>query len=113
MYKIAVCDDNEIVCSEIEKVLLNLRKENEFELDIDIYLKGEDLEFKLLNGFKYDLLILDIELGILSGIKVGKTVREKMDNDIMQIIYISAKEIYAMELFDIRPLNFLVKPLEI
>jgi|LGOV01.1.fsa_nt_gb DNA-binding LytR/AlgR family response regulator len=112
MYKIAVCDDNKIICLEIENILLNLQKENEIELDVDIFFKGEDLEIELLSGVKYDLLILDIELDALNGIEVGKIVREKMKNDIMQIIYISAKESYAMELFDIRPLNFLVKPID-
>jgi len=112
MYKIAVCDDNKIVCSEIEKVLLNLRKENELRLDIDIFYNGEDLELKLVSGAKYDLLILDIELDALNGIDVGKIVRDKLENDAMQIVYISAKASYAMALFDTRPLNFLVKPLE-
>jgi DNA-binding LytR/AlgR family response regulator len=112
MYKIAICDDNEIICEEIEKKLIMLQKEMKFELDIDVFFKGEDLEFKLISNFKYDLLILDIELYDLNGIEVGKIVREKMFNEVMHIIYISSKESYAMELFDIRPLNFLVKPLD-
>ena len=29
----------------------------------------------------------------------------------MQIVYVSAKEEYAMQLFNIRPMNFLVKPI--
>lgn len=112
MYKIAICDDNKIICSEIENVLLNLQKENDIELDINVFFKGEDLEIILLSDAEYDLLILDIELDAINGIEVGKTVREKMKNDIMQIIYISANENYAMELFNIRPLNFLVKPID-
>ena len=111
MYKIAICDDNVVICSEIEKVLLNLMNEKDIELNIAKFYRGEDLESELLNDVKFDLLILDIELDLLNGIEVGKRVREKMNNNTMQIVYISAKESYAMELFDIRPLNFLVKPL--
>lgn len=33
------------------------------------------------------------------------------DDEITQIVYISGKSEYALELFDINPLNFLVKPL--
>jgi DNA-binding LytR/AlgR family response regulator len=46
-----------------------------------------------------------------SGVEVGRFIREKMNNDTMHIVYISGKDSYAMELFDIRPLNFLIKPL--
>ena len=35
-----------------------------------------------------------------------------MNNEIVQIAYISAKTEYAMELFDYRPINFLQKPLD-
>ena len=42
MYKIAVCDDNKIICLEIENILLNLQKENENEIDVDIFFKGEN-----------------------------------------------------------------------
>lgn len=109
MYKIAVCDDNEILCLEIKKELLELL--NEIELKIDVFFSGEDLENNLINGLEYDLLILDIELGLLGGIEIGKIIREKLDNNIIQIIYISAKKSYAMELFEIRPFDFLVKPI--
>ena len=44
--------------------------------------------------------------------EVGKKIREELNDELTQIVYISAKDSYAMELFDIRPLNFLVKPLK-
>ena len=34
-----------------------------------------------------------------------------MTNEATQIIYISGKETYAMELFKVRPFDFIIKPL--
>lgn len=58
------------------------------------------------------MLFLDIELLTTDGIKVGRFIREELDNLETLIIYISAKSSYAMELFRIQPLDFLIKPLD-
>ena len=39
------------------------------------------------------------------------TFREQLGNDKISIVYISSKETYAMSLFQVRPLDFLIKPL--
>ena len=57
-------------------------------------------------------MILDIELARLSGIDVGKFLREENRNFHTQIIYVSSKETYAMKLFSVQPLDFLVKPVK-
>ena len=63
------------------------------------------------NGTRLDLLFLDIELVRESGISVGKFIRKEMEDIQTHIVYISAKQGYAMELFKIQPLDFLVKPI--
>lgn len=59
-----------------------------------------------------DLLFLDIELGRMSGIELAEIIRNELHNDYMQIVYVSSKTSYAMELFESHPLHFLVKPLD-
>jgi DNA-binding LytR/AlgR family response regulator len=55
--------------------------------------------------------MLDIELHEINGVEVGKKIRNDFNDEITQIVYISSKESYAMELFEVRPLNFLIKPI--
>ena len=62
--------------------------------------------------FNYDFLILDIELTRATGIDVGKYLRDKNRNFHTQIIYVSSKETYAMKLFSVQPLDFIVKPVK-
>ena len=111
MINIAICDDNTSNCSEIENILLKYAIKNNLKFNIDIFYSGEQL-YKFLNkGNKYNIIFLDIELGKLSGIQLGLKIREDLADEITKIIYISSHESYAMKLFDIRPFNFLIKPI--
>ncbi|RKW58446.1 MAG: DNA-binding response regulator, partial [Lachnospiraceae bacterium] len=60
----------------------------------------------------YDLIFLDIELGEINGVEVGHIIREQMEDYITKIIYISSKDIYDRQLFDVQPLHFLKKPID-
>lgn len=113
MLNIAICDDFIEITNQLEDFLVELSKKYSTEVDIDIYYSGEELLKALLNDVSYDVIFLDIELDLIDGIKVGKKIREEFENEYTKIVYISAKESYAMELFQIRPIDFLVKPLVI
>ena len=52
---------------------------------------------------------MDIEMKQIDGIRAAKTIRE-IDEDV-QLIYISGYEEYALQLFEMRPIGFLKKPL--
>lgn len=47
----------------------------------------------------------------LDGVQLGRLIREELQNERISIVYISSKETYAMSLFQVRPLDFLIKPI--
>lgn len=111
MINIAICDDNAYSCSEIESTLLKYADQNNLNFNIDIFYSSSQL-YKFLNtGNKYSIIFLDIEMKNLNGIELGLKIREELEDEITKIIYISNYEQYAMELFDVRPFNFLTKPI--
>lgn len=112
MFRIGICDDESIICSKIENILLNHSKSISEKIEVDVFYSGEELYKYLKNDNCLDMIFLDIELSKMSGIELGKKIREEIKNEITQIVYISSKENYAMELFDVRPLNFLIKPID-
>ncbi|MGI6730841.1 MAG: LytR/AlgR family response regulator transcription factor [Anaerovoracaceae bacterium] len=112
MFRIAICDDEQIICSKIEDVILKYSKEMCLEIDTQVFYSGEELYKFLLSGDRFDLIFLDIEMKMLDGIQVGRMIREELDNQTVQIVYISGKDNYYRALFDVRPMNFLNKPLE-
>lgn len=111
MFHIAVCDDELAICSQIEQIIINNNKLLSNKLEVDVFYTGEDLYKYLISGSNYDMIFLDIELKLLNGVALGEKIRNELNNENVQIVFISGKQGYAMELFKIRPLNFLVKPL--
>lgn len=109
MFCVAICDDDEPMCSQLEQALDPYRKQG--LIHSELFYSGETLYNALENGEHYDLVFLDIELCAMNGVDVGKKIRDVLGNEKIHIIYISAKQEYAMELFSVRPMNFLVKPI--
>jgi DNA-binding LytR/AlgR family response regulator len=91
-------------------MLINILKKQNIAYEIDVFYNGSKL-CEMMKDSKYDLIFLDIELPDINGITAGRYIREILHDEIIQIVYISSKQVYAMELFDFRPLNFLIKPL--
>jgi DNA-binding LytR/AlgR family response regulator len=112
MFRIGICDDESIICSEIENIILNYGKSISEKIEVDVFYSGEELYEFLKNDNCLDMIFLDIELNKLNGIELGRIIRNELKNENIQIVYISSKENYAMELFEVRPLNFLIKPVD-
>lgn len=112
MLNIAICDDEKEVCAYMENVLIQIGQAFSVEISIEVFYSGEKLCQSLHEGIYYDMVLLDIDLKTMNGIEIGEFIREAIANETTHIVYISGKDSYAMELFDIRPLNFLIKPLK-
>ncbi len=110
-YKIAICDDDQILCKTVIDFLTLHSETNRLSLIIKSFFTGEDLVKALSTGSSFDLIILDIQLEETSGIEVGKYIREVIGDNITQLLYISSSGKYSMELFASRPLNFIIKPI--
>ena len=109
MFRIAICDDNQLFCSEIENYLYSHYDDK--DIDIDVFYTGEELYNVMKYDKDFDLIFLDIEFQMLDGIAVGEMIRDKLNNEKVQIVYVSINDSYALELFKNRPLHFLVKPI--
>lgn len=112
MLKVAICDDVFEICSELENIIMDFQKQSGVELSVDIFFSGEGLINYIKNGNNFDLIFLDIELGKINGVEVGHFIRDKMEDYITKIVYISSKNGYDRQLLDVQPLHFLSKPLD-
>lgn len=112
MFRIAICDDEENICVKIESIILDYGKRCLEKLKVEMFFSGEEICEYMMNGEEFDLIFLDIELNLINGIEVGKFIRDMLKNEATLIVYISAKDNYYQQLFDIRPMNFLHKPID-
>ncbi|GLC77975.1 LytR/AlgR family response regulator transcription factor [Lacrimispora brassicae] len=112
MLKIAICDDEQIVCADIEKIILDFQKESGIHLEVEVFYSGIDLYKFIVNDYAFDLIFLDIEMQDLNGIQLGNKIRNELENYITKIVYISSKDSYDRQLFEVQPMHFLPKPVD-
>lgn len=109
--KAIICDDEKSTCSELEEIILKYAKERRVPLVTEVFYSG-DILLDYLKREKINILFLDIELPGKDGVMVGKYIREVLEEENIFLVYISSKENYALQLFQNRPFDFLVKPIE-
>lgn len=111
MYNIGICDDEKDTCAQIANMVYEYGRKENVEIVVSVWNTGEALYQDLTEQKPIDLLFLDIELVSTSGIQIGKRIRNELENPDISIAYISSKSSYALELFKIHPIDFLIKPL--
>lgn len=112
MIRVAVCDDEQAICTQIERMVEKFAQRQAVAMDVEPFLSGTELCRYIETEHPFDIIFLDIEMDGINGVEVGKYIRETRKDQMAQIIYISGQTKYCMELFDIRPMNFLEKPLD-
>lgn len=114
MFTIAICDDNKIFCEDFSEMIKRHLDYLGIAYEIFVYHRIQNIRYDLSEGTVFDLLFLDIVFVTEkdNGVELGNYLRETLENEYSQIVYVSSRESYAMELFESRPLNFLIKPLE-
>ena len=111
MINIAICDDEKAICSQLENILLEYSNSAYLKIDVSIFYNGESLLDYLNQGNFFDLIFLDIELGQINGVEVGRQIRKVLKNFESEIVYISGNDGYDRQLFDVQPLHFIPKPI--
>jgi len=111
---IAICDDDKRIGAELEATIETILDKQCINYKIDVYFTGEELCKKMEQGTYYNLIFLDIEFAqnAINGVMVGKIIRDEHHNEMVDIVYISWKTKYIIELFANRPFDFLQKPLD-
>lgn len=111
MLRVAICDDEVALCSELEEMIRKYEMINRISFQVYTFSDGSELYEYMKKGNQIDLVFLDIEMGGMDGIQVSEKIRIEMNNYQTMIIYISAKDRYDRKLFDFQPLHFLAKPI--
>ncbi len=109
--QIAICDDFPNVVKQIKNYLLEYEKQSGIAFEINTFSDAESL-WEYLKSNSLDLIILDIELVNMNGVELGQLIRKQLADHRVKILYISAKDTYDRQLFDVQPINFLPKPVE-
>lgn len=112
MLKIAICEDEMEICFNLEDSIGKACGQLQEAAKIDTFANVSEMEKELKQKAGYHLLFLDIELQDGTGIDIGHFLRDNMGDDMTQIVFVSGKNGYDRQLFDLCPLGFLEKPVE-
>lgn len=112
MIRIAIVDDILEICSQLERFFQSIAKQRGIEIETEPYPNGERFCSALKKGEVFDLIFLDIELQSMNGVEVAEYIRQTLDDELQQIVFISAQKQYSLELHRFHPLDFLVKEIQ-
>ena len=116
MYRIAICDDDKTICNQLSEIINEFASTNYLDIQPVLFFHCRDLyqELKNKEGLQFDLIFLNIEFkgDTMNGIVIGHWIRYKLKNEVIQIVYMSKKKEFCMSLFELRPLNFRLKPID-
>ncbi len=110
MLDVVICDDDKITVEHIKTVLCGRSGGENGRLSVREFYDAETL-FEYLSSHRCDLIYLDIEMGEMNGVELGRKIREEFGDYITKIVYISSKDGYVRQLLDVQPLGFISKPL--
>ena len=108
--KIAICDDEAGQREYLRDVVTAWAKKNRHGADVREYEGAKSFLFDYGEEKDFDILLLDVEMGTLSGIDLAKAVRK--ENSTVQIVFITGYYEYFSDGFDVSALHYLIKPVD-
>lgn len=108
MITVAIVDDEKKQSEHLKNNLKRFFRERGEEYSVALFPNGK----KLLEGYTsaYDVIFMDIEMPYVDGMEVAKKIREIDEKTV--IIFVTAFAQYAVNGYDVRALDFIVKPVE-
>lgn len=110
MLKVAICDDETAVVSQVEKLISDICSEEGISVKIQTFYNGSELAEKVMDGECFDIICMDIQMDEGDGISAAENIRQADDEVIL--IYISGHEKYMIELFRLDVFAFIRKPID-
>lgn len=107
---IAVCDDLPSDLAKITDMTTQILQEADIANKITQYDTGVSLLADMQSGVQFHILLLDVMMGELDGIKLAARLRQQ-GND-TQIVFVSSNREMALRGYEVNAVRYLAKPLE-
>lgn len=113
MIHIAVCDDDIGVTKNIHEYLMSKEKQLQDEtLNTLIYHSGEAFLKDIELGAIFHIVLMDIQMNGINGVKVGELLRSRPGGDDIIMVYISGHGGYFEDLVNVGSFRFVKKPID-
>jgi DNA-binding LytR/AlgR family response regulator len=108
MIRIVICDDTQSEIEQIKHLLIDFESRY-LTIIVKTYTDALALSQDIETIQTTDIFLLDIVMPTVSGVDLGKQIREQ--NKEASIIYITTSSDYALDAFGVSALQYLIKPI--
>ena len=107
MLKIVICDDRKEDRDKMHQYVQQFCKEKMLQAEIKIFDHPDELICEC-EKYRPHIYILDIVMPMVNGIQAARELRWNQPD--AQIIFATSEESFALESFDVNPVNYILKP---
>lgn len=107
--KIAICDDEIQFTDALGPLLMEWAEKHDIRLTLYPFTNGDDLIAAHCNECM-DLIILDVIMPLLNGMDTARELRNNNQN--VPIVFLSSSRSFAVDSYEIKAFNYLVKPVD-
>ena len=109
MLRIAMCDDDKMDRERVHGLVTDYLKEKNLHAQVKVFDHPDSL-LEECEHFRPHIYILDIVMPMVSGIQAARELRWNQPD--AQIIFATSESSYALESFDVNPINYILKPID-
>ncbi len=107
-YRVAICDDSICDANFVKGLLESWAVQRNAEVICQVFASAESFLFHYAEDKRWDILLLDIEMGNMDGVTMAKAIRRS--DEAMQIVFITGYSDYIAEGYEVAALHYLMKP---
>lgn len=107
MFKIAICDDENLFAEELKELISGYLMEKGLVFEIDTYSSGEALVELGIEMVQYTVVFLDINMDKVDGIMAAEKIRE-VSREVF-IVFVTAYVDYSLEGYRLDVVRYLLK----
>ncbi|MBE5906948.1 MAG: response regulator transcription factor [Lachnospiraceae bacterium] len=107
--RIAICDDEEKDRQRVRDLVDTYLKQKDLTAQVRVF-DHPDSMITECEQFRPHIYVLDIVMPMITGIQAARELRWNQPE--AQIIFATSEKSYALESFDVNPINYIVKPVE-
>jgi DNA-binding LytR/AlgR family response regulator len=107
VFKIAICDDENLFTEELKELISGYMMEKGLIFEVDTYNSGEALVELGVGVVRYTVVFLDINMEKIDGIKTAEMIR-KVSREVF-IVFVTAYVDYSLEGYRLDVVRYLLK----
>ena len=106
MIRLAIVEDDELYCRELQEYLHRFEEENREKFQIKVFRDGDEIAGNY--RAEYDIILMDIEMCFVDGMTAAEEIRHS--DKAVEIIFITNSPQYAIQGYKVGAMDYILKP---